>query len=434
MKFKKTSKIFKIIFVLFFTIAFSLSGFGGNVNAQSSNTSARFGGGNEQRITINLSNSAINIGAGNFTIEFWVKIAGVSAGAACSGGNDVFTNGGLIIDRDIWGPGNFGDFGISVMSDRRLAFSINNGSTGVTACSAQLALNTWYYIAAVKSGNSISIHVNGTLSQTKNWSGNSNLSYNFSHTFDPACPNPCQDPTFVIGAEKHRVGYNFNGFLDELRISNIARSISPVNSPFSVDGNTVALYRFEGNSASATGNFNGVASGISYPADVPFTVQQTPTPTQPPATQTPTPTQPPATQAPTQAPPQSTAQPTSTQTPAQQMGSTTTPTTQPTNDANEESNNDEQNDSAVVENSNESGNTPTPTLNSEQNNSDKASDQKEDYNPIWMFIIIGLGILGIVIGSILIFLFWKKRKREKKLQEQFQGQNPTVNQNSTTIN
>jgi hypothetical protein len=434
MKFKKTAKIFKIIFVFFFTITFSLSGFGGNVNAQSSNTSARFGGGNEQRITINLSNSAINIGASNFTIEFWVKIAGVSAGAACSGGNDVFTNGGLIIDRDIWGPGNFGDFGISVMSDRRLAFSINNGSTGVTACSAQLALNTWYYIAAVKSGNSISIHVNGTLSQTRNWSGNSNLSYNFSHTFDPACPNPCQDPTFVIGAEKHRVGYNFNGFLDELRISNIARTISPVNSPFSEDGNTVALYRFEGNSASATGNFNGVASGISYPADVPFTAQQTPAPAQPPATQAPTqappqstaqptstqtpaPAQPPATQAPTQAPPQSTAQPTSTQTPAQQPGSTTTPTTQPTNDANEESNNDEQNDNAVDENSNESGNTPTPTLNSEQNNSDEVSDQKEDDNPIWMFIIIGLGILGIVIASILIFLLRRKIKREKKLQE-----------------
>jgi Concanavalin A-like lectin/glucanases superfamily len=263
----------RIIFIFIFILLLGFYVIPVNpANAQTSNNSVRFSGGSKIRIPV--TSSAINIGAGNFTLEFWLKISGVSAGSTCNNGADNFTEGGLVIDRDIWGPGDFGDFGISVMSDRRLAFSVHNGAGGVTACSTALALNTWYYIAAVKSGNNISIYVNGALSQSRTFSGSSNLSYNIGRGFDSACPNPCQDPYLVLGAEKHAVGYNFNGLMDELRISNSARAISGVpTAPFPIDGNTVAMYRFEGNATDSDAGFNGTNFGATYSTDTPsFTV------------------------------------------------------------------------------------------------------------------------------------------------------------------
>jgi Concanavalin A-like lectin/glucanases superfamily len=321
---------FKSFLIIFAMLLISLSlPFEVQSVSEPSSRSARFNGGNQQRMTIPITNSSINIGAGNFTIEFWMKPILVTASAGCSNGIDVFTNGGLLIDRDQWGSGNNGDFGISIMSDRRLAFSIHNGSTGTSVCSTPLSLNTWYYIAAVKAGNTIAIYVNGILSQSRTFTGNTDLSYNFSHSYDPACPNPCQDATFVIGAEKHSVGYNYNGLLDELRISNNARTITPQNATFSVDSSTVALYRFEGNGNSATGNFGGITSSISYLTDVPFIApSQSPSlsPTNSPIQQ------PPQTIAPTQSASPRPNQPT-TPFPSQAMNPVSTPSPTSTNES-----------------------------------------------------------------------------------------------------
>lgn len=316
----------KIILLIFSVLVFNTSYLVASENtalAQTSNKSIRFTGSSGSRIAISLS-GPLNVGSGDFTIEWWMKPMSINAGAPCSSGPDVFTNGALIIDRDVFGPGDYGDYGLSLMSDGEIAFSIHNGSTGITACSRALPLNQWSYIAAVRQGNEIRIYVNGELNDRKTLSGN--LSYRSGRE-----TSYIADPYLVIGAEKHTAiggqsftAYHYNGLMDELRISNIARTISPVNSPFNVDANTVALFNFEGNTNSLVGGYSSTSAGVSFTEDVPFTgstIQPTITPTSTPTTN--------PTSSPTTTPTVNlTASPTSG--PTSQPGSNPTPTN-PTN-------------------------------------------------------------------------------------------------------
>lgn len=260
-------------------------------NIKASTASAYFGG-SQQRVNVNVS-GALNVGEGDFTIEFWVKPTRISASSNCTSANDVWTQGSLIIDRDIWGPGDYGDYGIAYMQDGRFAFGVNNGSDGVTVCSGVAPTGQWTHIAAVRSGSNVLIYTNGSLSNSATLSGN--LSYRIGRSTSYS-----NDPLLVFGAEKHAVGYDFQGYMDELRISNIARSISLPSGDYSVDGSTVALYRFENNTQDSALGFNGSNSGVTFQNDVPSQLQPPPPtppppapPTQPPSTVT---TDPPVTQ------------------------------------------------------------------------------------------------------------------------------------------
>lgn len=254
--------------------------------------------GSQRKAYINVNNnSAINFGAGDFTIEFWMRSDSVNRGiAGCSGGADVFTNGALIIDRDVWGSSDplNGDFGISLMNDGRLAFSVHNGQNGVTACSNALAANTWYFISAVKQGNSIRIFRNGNQEGSATLTGSSDLSYSVNRDTSGCGSSPCQDPFLVFGAEKHAYSesYDYRGYLDEIRISNNARYGSNFSAPTSilpVDGNTIAMYRFENNTSDSSGNgFNATNQNVTFSSSiVPPLSGSTPIPT---PTITPTPT------------------------------------------------------------------------------------------------------------------------------------------------
>ncbi len=297
----------------------------------SSNYSVYFNGTTGSSIAFSvLSNSSTNIGNGGFTIEFWIKPdTSFSAGANCYNGPDLFTNGAIIFDRDIYGPGDYGDFGISLMSDNRIAFSIHNGSTGVTVCSNPITLGQWNYVAAVKNGNTVSIHVGigGSLySQSNSFPGNSNLSYNTSRSTSYTA-----DPLISLGAEKHTTwgsesftAYHYKGLMDELRISNVARSITSIpTTTFSIDANTVAMFRFENNISSDVSISGIQQKGISFSNDTPNFGSSTPTNT---PTNTPSPT---PTSTPTNTP-TPTDTPTPTPSPTQTPSNTPTPTDTPT--------------------------------------------------------------------------------------------------------
>jgi len=243
-----------------------------NVASASSGKAIRFNGTIFSYVAYNINTyNSLNVGSGDFTIEFWVKPVSVTAGASCSNAADVFTNGAIIFDRDIYGPGDYGDFGLSIMNDNKIAFSVHNGSSGVTACSSALPLNTWSYIAAVRQGNTIKIYRNGVLNDTQTLSGN--LSYRLGRSTTYTA-----DPYVVLGAEKHTsvgsqlfTAYHFDGFIDELRISNIARVITMPTGQFSNDGNTVALFRFEDNANNEGGTITGIEQGVTYHSDsLPF--------------------------------------------------------------------------------------------------------------------------------------------------------------------
>jgi hypothetical protein len=127
------------------------------------------------------------------------------------------------------------------------------------------------------------------------------------------------DPFLVLGAEKHDLNPSlyppFRGWIDEVRISNSLRYTADFSRPtanFAVDGNTIAMFRFDENTGSVAYDTSGGAaapsngllstggspSGPEWSYDVPFvgtepTPTASPTPTVSPTltpTRTPTPT------------------------------------------------------------------------------------------------------------------------------------------------
>ena len=90
-------------------------------------------------------------------------------------------------------------------------------------------------------------------------------------SYNPAHPNPdVNDPYLVLGAQKHDTGLAFNGFIDELRLSNTMRYLGPFAPPtveFVVDADTAALYHFNETSGTDIVDAVGNASpGVLLPA------------------------------------------------------------------------------------------------------------------------------------------------------------------------
>jgi hypothetical protein len=216
----------------------------------------------------------------DFTIEFWIKAttgSNVVGNGATTGNNDDWTLGHIIVDRDIFGAGNFGDYGIS-LSAGRIAFGVNNGPSSYTLIgTGDLRDGMWHHVAVTRSNSTglLMIFVNGTI----NASGTGptgNISYNPNRSLTNGCgagSNPCtNEPFIVLGAEKHDYDPttypSFDGWIDELRISNSIRytsNFSVPSSEFSTDLQTVALFHFNEGSGFVVTDNAGSANGILVP-------------------------------------------------------------------------------------------------------------------------------------------------------------------------
>ncbi|HET9221878.1 MAG TPA: LamG-like jellyroll fold domain-containing protein, partial [Roseiflexaceae bacterium] len=309
-------------------------------HAQSSGASLRFygaGANDIDRVKIAIDNPArpADIGATDFTIEFWMK-ASISENSSpqCSGGGDSWITGNIMFDRDIFNAGDYGDYGIS-LAGGRIAFGVNNGSSSQTLCGAtNVANGAWRHIAVTRSlAGAMRIFVDGALDAQANGPAG-NVSYRDGR--GTSYPN---DPYLVIGAEKHdydeRSYPSYSGWIDEVRLSKALRYTSAFTrptQPFAADAQTVALYHFDAGSGNTINDSSGAAGGPStgvrryggspagpaWTTDTPFgsappvatptrtpsptngppaTATRTPSPTSAPAatpTRTPSPTQPPA--------------------------------------------------------------------------------------------------------------------------------------------
>ena len=79
-------------------------------------------------------NRTIDVG-GDFTLEWWMRATPGNASGTCVAGGD-WVNGNILIDRDVYGPGDSGDFGVSLFAaDGRIAFGVSVGSNETTLCS-----------------------------------------------------------------------------------------------------------------------------------------------------------------------------------------------------------------------------------------------------------------------------------------------------------
>jgi cell division septation protein DedD len=209
------------------------------------------GSGDVDRVKIPLTgaNQAINVGATDFTIEFWMRArANENPSPACAPGNDTWIYGNILLDRDIFGNGDYGDYGVSIAGGR-IAFGTHNGTTGNTICSTtNVADDAWHHVALTRrfADGQLSIFVDGRLdAQGRGPTGD--ISYRLSREI--AYPN---EPFLVIGSEKHdydRLVYpSYSGWLDELRYSSGLRYTADFmlpNQPFATDESTLALYHFD---------------------------------------------------------------------------------------------------------------------------------------------------------------------------------------------
>jgi hypothetical protein len=258
---------------------------------------------------------------GDFTIEFWLKTTATGGTCAPGASGDGWITGRTIIDRDVYGGGDHGDYGIALASGR-ICFGVAQGSSGRTIYgSTNVANGQWRHIAVTRNASSgqMQIFVDGQ-PDASGTGPTGDISYRNGRS--TSYPN--SDPYLVFGAEKHDIGSaypSYSGLLDDIRISNVVRytgAFTRPAAPHVVDGSTVALYRFdEGSGTTITDaagggspgerRFGGSPAGPVYVTDTPFggsppatpTPTRTATPTSSASAPSATATSPPATPTPT---------------------------------------------------------------------------------------------------------------------------------------
>ncbi|MFY9549540.1 MAG: PQQ-dependent sugar dehydrogenase [Thermoanaerobaculia bacterium] len=207
-----------------------------------------------------------DVGATDFTIEFWMKAAGAdnTAPAVACGANVNWINGNIVVDRDRFGLDR--KFGVSIAGGK-LVFGVSGDGTGDrTICGTRNVLDDrWHHVAVERrrTDGHLWLFVDGLL-ETEADGPDGDISYPDAAT--PAAPN---DPFLVFGAEKHDAGPAFpsySGRLDEIRISTVLRysgTFTRPRSAFTPDASTAALYHLDEATGDVVGDTSGAAGGPS---------------------------------------------------------------------------------------------------------------------------------------------------------------------------
>jgi hypothetical protein len=213
-----------------------------------------------------------DVGVTDFTLEFWMKAnpGDNSSNAVSCNTNDGWITGNIIFDRDIWGPGDYGDFGVS-LTGGKIAFGVSYGSSGNTICGNIVTTDgQWHHVAVTRrfSDGQLCIFVDGQ--QDTCGPGNVGSNRDVSYRDGRSTSFPNSDPFLVIGAEKHDAGPSYpsyRGWIDEVRLSNTLRytgNFTRPSAPFIPDGFTVALYHFDEGSGNTINDSSGAAGGPSH--------------------------------------------------------------------------------------------------------------------------------------------------------------------------
>lgn len=260
--------------------------------------------------------SAADIGAGDFTIELWVKgtrspgVNNTTARAAGSYGDYDWIQGNIVMDRDIDGPSQR-DWGVSLRGGR-VEFGTGAGDAGGTNNTLVGAVDVldgqWRHIALVRQGTTKRIYIGGVLDRQATAPNAPDVSFPDSGTAQQThCPPLNVYGHFIVlAAEKHDYDQfeepgcatpaffeypSFNGHLDEVRLWNVARSAADIADQRddvidAASPGLVAYWRFEEGTGTVlddrvTGNpdgtlIAGVAGNGQWSTDAPPLVAPTP--------------------------------------------------------------------------------------------------------------------------------------------------------------
>jgi hypothetical protein len=209
----------------------------------------------------------INVGADDFTIEWWMKTApgDNSSGLVSCGKNQNWKQGNIIFDRSRAEAGS--QYGISIARSR-LVFGITTSEgESLSLCgSTSIADNQWHHIAVQRRrmDGALWMFVDGHIDATA-VGPLGDLSYFGSN------PGAAQfDAVLFLGGgkenEPHLPHPFYAGWIDELRFSSILRyslrgNFQPPDSPFKPDANTLALYHFDDGIGSTITDVPGTSAG-----------------------------------------------------------------------------------------------------------------------------------------------------------------------------
>lgn len=152
-----------------------------------------------------------NFGSGDFTIDLWVMFSSAS-GSQC-----LIAQAGS--SNAAWQLALLG-------GSNKLEF-LYYTSGGPTSCAANWSpsLNTWYHVAAIRSGNTLKLYVNGAS----------------INSFDMTGATIRDSPNSLLIGETNANSLPLDGWLDEIRISKVARwtaDFTPPTVAYSVGGGT----------------------------------------------------------------------------------------------------------------------------------------------------------------------------------------------------
>ena len=180
---------------------------------------------------VEIADAAWNdFGAGNFTVECWIKKQAGSTGFSNLTGVGKWNTGATpgsnewLITLSNGGNNNIPNFTVEV------------GSTRYTAvATTSLTLGTWYHIAGVREGTTIKIYVNGVLEGSLTDAGITNI-------------NDVPGRKVMLGKIDGFAGYT-NMEMDELRIWGEARSLAQISGNMNCEipssaANLLANYHF----------------------------------------------------------------------------------------------------------------------------------------------------------------------------------------------
>jgi hypothetical protein len=212
------------------------------------------------------STAPLNV-ANDFTLEFWMRARAESNLAPDCTANGWYY-GNIMIDRDVDGPGDYGDYGVALCAGR-LVFGVSVAEDDRMAFGRTLvADDQWHHVAVTRQeGGDLTIFVNGQIdAQVAGPSGR------IDYRLDRPSNRPSSDPYLVLGAEKHDYpgSFGYNGWFADLRISTTVRYTAAFDrptAPHPLDADTVALYRFNEGSGTQISDATGLSAGVLLPRD-----------------------------------------------------------------------------------------------------------------------------------------------------------------------
>jgi hypothetical protein len=164
------------------------------------------------------SSSTLKIG-GSLTLEAWVLYTGTVA----SGGPRIVSNltSSAFTGAEIWMQPN------ACCANLQADFQVGNAGTLKNLFGAALSAGTPYKIVATYNGTTGSLYINGTLSNSSTW-GAGAIGTTTANT--------------LIGAFGGSTTANWNGWIDEVRVSKIARSADWILAEYNNESSPSTFY------------------------------------------------------------------------------------------------------------------------------------------------------------------------------------------------